>query len=112
MTFLETFYKPVQINQKQKYTRAFRSFGVTLFELFTFGDMPYGDLSNNEALMAVISGESNDEKPLKILSPGVRPSVPAKCPEAIAELMKDCWKTAPDERPVAEDALIRLKMIQ
>ncbi|KAI6204846.1 hypothetical protein M3Y94_00724200 [Aphelenchoides besseyi] len=74
------------------------SFGVTLYEIFTYGAMPYGDLSNNEALMAVISG--------------VRPTVPPKCPAEIGELMKDCWKTAPDERPVAEDALVRLKMIQ
>jgi hypothetical protein len=78
----------------------FRAFGVTLFELFTFGAMPYGDLSNNEALMAVISG--------------VRPTLPSKskCPAQVAELMKDCWKTAADERPVADDALTRLKIIQ
>lgn len=71
-----------------------------MFELFTFGAMPYGDLSNNEALMAVISG--------------VRPTLPpkCKCPSQVVELMKDCWKTAADERPAADDALLRLKMIQ
>lgn len=60
--------------------------------------MPYGDLSNNEALVAVISG--------------VRPDIPAKTPEPIARIMKDCWKAAPDERPVAEEVLIRLKELQ
>lgn len=61
---------------------------------------------------------------------GVRPAVPPKCPTELAELMKDCWKAAPDERkyfksdfsilncnlnisgPMADDALLRLKMIQ
>lgn len=62
--------------------------------------MPYGDLSNNEALMAVISG--------------VRPTLgpKSKCPSEVAEIMKDCWKTAADERPAADDVLMRLKMIQ
>ena len=32
------------------------AFGVTLFELFTFGSMPFGDLSNNEALIFILQG--------------------------------------------------------
>lgn len=76
----------------------FRAFGVTLYELFSFGAMPYGDLSNNEALLAVISG--------------VRPEIPDQTPAAMAALMRDCWALAPEERPVAEDLLIRIKELQ
>ncbi|KAI1712631.1 protein tyrosine kinase domain-containing protein [Ditylenchus destructor] len=32
------------------------SFGVTLFEVFTYGDVPFGNLSNNEVLTTVVSG--------------------------------------------------------
>uniref|UniRef100_A0A915E4Y0 Protein kinase domain-containing protein n=1 Tax=Ditylenchus dipsaci TaxID=166011 RepID=A0A915E4Y0_9BILA len=74
------------------------SFGVTLFEVFTYGDVPFGNLSNNEVLSAVVSG--------------LRPEIPINCPLGIGEIMKACWKENPLKRICAEEALTRLKLIQ
>ncbi|CAD5231045.1 unnamed protein product [Bursaphelenchus okinawaensis] len=71
------------------------AFGVLLYEIFSFGDTPYGDLSNNEALVAVLAG--------------IKPEIPKSAPEAIKEVMAECYNDKPEERPVAEDLLIRFK---
>ncbi|KAI1700702.1 protein tyrosine kinase domain-containing protein [Ditylenchus destructor] len=74
------------------------SFGVTLFEVFTYGDVPFGNLSNNEVLTAVVSG--------------LRPEIPPNCPQHIADILKLCWKENPLKRICAEEALTRLKLMQ
>ncbi|KAI1712633.1 protein tyrosine kinase domain-containing protein [Ditylenchus destructor] len=74
------------------------SFGVTLFEVFTYGDVPFGNLSNNEVLTAVVSG--------------LRPEIPQNCPQHIADILKVCWKENPLKRICAEEALTRLKLMQ
>jgi hypothetical protein len=63
----------------------FESFGVVLWEMFSFAEKPYGDLSNAEVIQYVLQGS--------ILSQ------PQKCPDEIYELMKQCWKMDPNDRP-------------
>ncbi|CAD5233560.1 unnamed protein product [Bursaphelenchus xylophilus] len=74
------------------------SFGVVLYEIFTFGNMPYGDLSNEEAMWAILKG--------------VKPQIPTGAPEPIINVMTDCFNDRPEDRPVAEDLLIRFKEMQ
>ncbi|CAI4231837.1 unnamed protein product [Auanema sp. JU1783] len=62
------------------------AYGVTLWELFTYGDMPWNGLNGAEILHAV------DIK--KKCLP--RPTI---CPEDIYETMKECWTHSYTERP-------------
>ncbi|XP_007952890.1 tyrosine-protein kinase Srms [Orycteropus afer afer] len=61
------------------------SFGVLLFEVFTYGQCPYEGMTNHETLRQV--------------SRGYRLPRPAACPAEVYELMLDCWKGSPEERP-------------
>jgi len=61
------------------------SFGVVLWEIFSYGQIPYPELSNKQAKDQVVSG--------------VVLSKPDDCPDEIYNLMKKCWKKDPNERP-------------
>lgn len=74
------------------------SFGVLLFEVFSFGAMPFAALSNGEVLTAVMGG--------------MRPEVPDKCPPELADLMRECWHRAAHKRISATAAMQRLQQIQ
>uniref|UniRef100_A0A183BSI3 Protein kinase domain-containing protein n=1 Tax=Globodera pallida TaxID=36090 RepID=A0A183BSI3_GLOPA len=73
------------------------SFGVLLFELFSYGDMPFGNLSNEEVSCALKNGNV--------------PGVPEQCSPELDELMRRCWDQNAGDRISAEDALQRLKNI-
>uniref|UniRef100_A0A914H7V0 Protein kinase domain-containing protein n=1 Tax=Globodera rostochiensis TaxID=31243 RepID=A0A914H7V0_GLORO len=74
------------------------SFGVLLFELFSYGDMPFGNLSNGEVSCALKNGKV--------------PGVPEQCSPELDELMRRCWDQNAGDRISAEDALQRLKNIR
>ncbi len=89
------------------FLRHFRSdvwaFEVTLYEVFTYGSMPFGNLSNDEVCAAVVNG--------------MRPDVPSSCPGEVDAIMGACWRNY-DERIlviifpiIIEQALERLKLI-
>ncbi|XP_063868327.1 tyrosine-protein kinase SRK3-like isoform X1 [Scylla paramamosain] len=61
------------------------SFGVMLMEILTHGAVPYPGYSNMELLEA--------------LSSGYRMPQPASCPPKLYELILDCWRRNPDDRP-------------
>lgn len=63
------------------------SFGVVLWEIFTFGMQPYFTLTNEEVVQHIRSGN--------VLN------CPNICPEDIYDLMMDCWAMNPDQRPTA-----------
>uniref|UniRef100_A0A7E4VPA8 Protein kinase domain-containing protein n=1 Tax=Panagrellus redivivus TaxID=6233 RepID=A0A7E4VPA8_PANRE len=73
------------------------SFGMVLYEIFSYGAMPYGDLSNSEVVSAVMSG--------------ARPKLPSTFPEPINALIEACWRTDPELRITATEALNRLGII-
>lgn len=62
------------------------SYGVTLWEIFTLGEMPYGDMSGQEVL------EMLDQK-------GERLSKPPHCPDDVYKVMLQCWQYEPTLRP-------------
>uniref|UniRef100_A0A452SKF9 Tyrosine-protein kinase n=1 Tax=Ursus americanus TaxID=9643 RepID=A0A452SKF9_URSAM len=61
------------------------SFGVLLYEVFTYGQCPYEGLSNHETLQQVTRG--------------YRLPRPASCPAEVYTLMLECWRGSPEERP-------------
>uniref|UniRef100_A0A8C3WHG4 Tyrosine-protein kinase n=1 Tax=Catagonus wagneri TaxID=51154 RepID=A0A8C3WHG4_9CETA len=61
------------------------SFGVLLYELFTYGQCPYEGMSNHETLQRI--------------SRGYRLPRPAACPAEVYALMLECWSYNPDLRP-------------
>eukprot|EP00053_Salpingoeca_punica_P017248 m.165541 g.165541 ORF g.165541 m.165541 type:complete len:630 (+) comp17160_c0_seq3:480-2369(+) len=61
------------------------SFGVLLTEIITYGRKPYQGLTNKEVVAKLESG--------------YRMPCPPGCPPELYNLMLDCWKAVPGERP-------------
>ncbi|XP_032528833.1 tyrosine-protein kinase Shark isoform X1 [Danaus plexippus] len=61
------------------------SYGVTLWEMFSGGKQPYGEMRGIEAIQIVESGQRLDR--------------PLDCPDDIYQVMLDCWAYSPDLRP-------------
>ncbi|KAL6062440.1 putative serine/threonine-protein kinase drkA, variant 2 [Balamuthia mandrillaris] len=74
------------------------SYGIVLWELFT-REEPYKDMHKPQ----IIIGVSKD---------GLRPVIPTACPPQLAELMRDCWKEDPAQRPSFSEILERLRTMQ
>ncbi|XP_059483949.1 tyrosine-protein kinase Shark [Neocloeon triangulifer] len=67
------------------------SFGVTLWEMYSYGKQPYGEKRGAEVIQLVERGE-------RLLKP-------IMCPDAVYRLMKSCWSYQPSERPSFADLL-------
>ncbi|KAG8228527.1 hypothetical protein J437_LFUL008984 [Ladona fulva] len=61
------------------------SFGVTLWEMFSYGKQPYGELRGAQVIQLIERGE--------------RLPKPARCPDAVWELMSKCWAYNAKDRP-------------
>eukprot|EP00794_Sanderia_malayensis_P004569 gene4569-5166_t len=64
------------------------SFGILMYEVVTYGRMPYAGMTNPEALVYV--------------ERGFRMERPSKCPEQYYDIMQQCWKKLPEQRPTFE----------
>ncbi|XP_061756352.1 tyrosine-protein kinase SRK2 [Nerophis ophidion] len=64
------------------------SFGILLYEIMTFGKMPYPDMSNFQVLQKVPQG--------------YRMPRPQNCPKEMYDIMMDCWKDDEHERSTFE----------
>ena len=71
------------------------SFGVVLWEIFTFGKQPWYEHSNYEVIQQVTCG--------KILSK------PDFCSEQIYKIMLSCWQQNPQDRLLIGEICILLK---
>jgi len=80
------------------------SYGVVVWEIFTFGEQPYTGQTNHEVVKALNAGERLEK--------------PEKCPDDIDNLMKQCWNIDPIKRPsfsqinVILKNSIHIKMVQ
>ncbi|XP_011141324.1 tyrosine-protein kinase transmembrane receptor Ror [Harpegnathos saltator] len=74
------------------------SFGVVLWEVFSFGKIPYYGHSNEEVLKLIRQGT--------VLIP------PDECPPIVCQIMRDCWKSKPQDRIKFPDILERLEKAQ
>ncbi|XP_046385492.1 tyrosine-protein kinase transmembrane receptor Ror-like isoform X2 [Ischnura elegans] len=61
------------------------SYGVVLWEIYSFGKQPYYGHCNEEVV--------------KLILQGIMLIPPDNCPPAVCNLMRDCWKTEPKDRP-------------
>ena len=65
------------------------SYGVVLWEIATFAEIPYQAKTNEEVMFHVKSGGSLQ--------------FPENCPDIFQSLALKCWKTVPDSRPMFLD---------
>lgn len=70
------------------------SFAIVLWELMT-GKVPYAEMTPLQAAVGVVQK-------------GLRPVIPPETPSAVADIMRECWQRAADQRPSFE----ALKVIQ
>uniref|UniRef100_A0A182J4E7 Tyrosine-protein kinase n=1 Tax=Anopheles atroparvus TaxID=41427 RepID=A0A182J4E7_ANOAO len=61
------------------------SFGVTLWEMFSYGASPYADLMGADMIAMIESGK--------------RLAQPEACPDKVFEVMRNCWQYNPKQRP-------------
>ena len=64
------------------------SFGIFLFELVTHGRVPYPGMTDGEVLSKVEGGYCMPPPP--------------GCPDTLYQMMMNCWKQDPEERPLFE----------
>lgn len=64
------------------------SFGILLYEIMTYGQTPYPTLNNQQVVHR--------------LRTNYRMSCPASCPKRVYDIMMDCWKDTPADRPTFE----------
>lgn len=74
------------------------SFGILLWETFSYGNVPYPGMNNREARDKIENG--------------YRMPAPQDTPSAVYQIMKDCWNLSADGRPRFTEILRRLKQIQ
>lgn len=61
------------------------SFGVLLYEIITFGKIPYPGMTKGEVMSS--------------LQRGYRMPQPDSCPQELYDIMMSCWKNKPEDRP-------------
>ncbi len=74
------------------------SFGIVLWELIT-GLLPFQNMTAVQAAFAVVNR-------------GVRPSIPADCPPALADIMTRCWDANAELRPGFVQVVKMLELAQ
>ncbi|XP_055335847.1 vascular endothelial growth factor receptor 1-like isoform X2 [Paramacrobiotus metropolitanus] len=65
------------------------SFGIVIWEMFSFGKVPYHDTFRQIALQEFTSA----------LHEGLRPVAPPNCPEEVCKIMEQCWRYDAAQRP-------------
>ena len=61
------------------------SYGVLLWEVFSFGAVPYTGLNDAEVIEAILSGQVMTR--------------PEHCPKSVFKIMWQCWEGMPTNRP-------------
>ena len=71
------------------------SFGILLYEIVTYGRRPYAGMTDRGFLESVIQG--------------YRMPCPSGCPEALHQIMIECWRDDPVSRPTFESLSWKLE---
>ncbi|XP_055515115.1 ephrin type-A receptor 2 isoform X2 [Leucoraja erinacea] len=67
------------------------SFGIVMWEVLSYGERPYWEMSNHEVM--------------KSINEGFRLPAPMECPSAIYQLMMQCWQQERAKRPKFGDVV-------
>ena len=59
------------------------SFGITMWEIYTFGELPYFLFDNQDIRKQIVKGVTLD--------------IPERCPISLHDIMKQCWKLNPED---------------
>ena len=70
------------------------SYGVLMWEVYSYGRQPHGGVSNYEVIDRIKAGQLLE--------------CPARCPASIFHIMKSCWLRSPAKRPSVATLLSRL----
>jgi len=73
------------------------SFGITLWEMWSFGRVPYPKVPVKVLMDKILKGYRMDS--------------PDNCHQSVYEVMKTCWEQEPDVRPSFRQLSLRLKQI-
>ncbi|XP_068271414.1 high affinity nerve growth factor receptor [Nyctibius grandis] len=73
------------------------SFGVVLWEIFTYGKQPWYQLSNTEAIECITQGRELER--------------PRTCPSEVYTIMQSCWQREPHQRRPIKDIHSRLQAL-
>ncbi|KAM9688361.1 high affinity nerve growth factor receptor isoform 1-T1 [Trichechus inunguis] len=73
------------------------SFGVVLWEIFTYGKQPWYQLSNTEAIECITRGRELER--------------PRACPLEVYTIMRGCWQWEPQQRHNIKDVHARLQAL-
>uniref|UniRef100_A0A8D2IT00 Ephrin type-A receptor 1 n=1 Tax=Varanus komodoensis TaxID=61221 RepID=A0A8D2IT00_VARKO len=71
------------------------SFGIVMWEVLSYGDKPYGEMTNQEVM--------------KCIEDGYRLPPPVDCPSILYELMKVCWSYDRTRRPRFREIHVQLE---
>ncbi|NXF70566.1 NTRK1 factor, partial [Sclerurus mexicanus] len=73
------------------------SFGVVLWEIFTYGKQPWYQLSNTEAIECITQGRELER--------------PRTCPSEVYAIMQSCWQREPQQRQPIKEIHSRLQAL-
>uniref|UniRef100_K7GBJ9 Tyrosine-protein kinase receptor n=1 Tax=Pelodiscus sinensis TaxID=13735 RepID=K7GBJ9_PELSI len=73
------------------------SFGVVLWEIFTYGKQPWYQLSNTEAIECITQGRELER--------------PRTCPSEVYTIMQGCWQREPQQRQNIKEIHSRLQAL-
>ncbi|KAF7235546.1 High affinity nerve growth factor receptor [Varanus komodoensis] len=73
------------------------SFGVVLWEIFTYGKQPWYQLSNTEAIECITQGRELER--------------PRTCPSEVYDIMQSCWQREPQQRQDMKEIHSRLQTL-
>ncbi|NP_001087005.1 zeta chain of T cell receptor associated protein kinase 70 L homeolog [Xenopus laevis] len=91
------WYAPECINYRKFSSRSdVWSYGITMWEAFSYGQKPYKKLKGTEVMSFI---ERNE-----------RLACPASCPPEMYQLMLDCWIFKMEDRPNFENVEYRMRM--
>ena len=76
------------------------AYGVTIWELYTLGQKPYFNLSNQDVLIKVIEEKLN-----------LTNQIPDNCPGRIQNILKQCWQYEPENRYTFEEIVDILETV-
>ena len=64
------------------------SFGVTMYEIWTRGDVPFGDMIGTQIREDIIKG--------------IRPTMPYRCPPELRSALTECWRDCGSRPPFSK----------